>query len=486
MNRKHFIKPYKDKPVTVKASFWSFFCNAMQKGTLMLTIPIITRMLSTADYGRYSVFVSYSSILLIFGTLSLSGNGYYVGMKRYSWDRDRYTSSMVGIELFLTSVCGIVILTASDWVTKKTGLGAFSCCLAVCYVYGQGAIELWFRENRYEFKYRMIVLCTVFTAIATPLLKIGLIIFFRRTGGDQAIGTILGYVLPVAIVGIVALVIMVSKGRTLFVKEYWLFVFRFNIPLIPYYLSQNILNQADRIMIERLTNASNAGIYSVAYSVASAIAIINLAVNSSFIPWQFQSMQRGDYKRVVKVANLLMLMVAAAHMILIFVAPELMKVFASAEYSEAIYVMPPVTIGVLLIWLTQIFINVEFYYEKNKLIAMSSVMSAILNVVLNYFAIPKFGFLAAGWTTLACYLANMFFHGMVAVRLSRKMEAERPFDLHKIVLLTAGCIGSMFVIMFFYDMVWLRYGMLLFGCALALIKRRKLVVLLHELWTSIR
>ncbi len=483
---KRLADRYRHIPVAAKVSFWSFVCSAVQKAIVMLTVPIITRMLTTAEYGRYSVFVSYGNIFIIFGTLSLYANGYYVGMKRYDADRRRYTSSVAGLMILLTTVCLGILLGAQNWVTAHTGLGRTACLLLIVWMYGQGAIDLWFRENRYEFKYRLIVICTVFTALATPVLKIGFIEHLRHVGGDKAMGAILGYVLPAAMVGLVAWASIFRKSRSLYVREYWSFALRFNIPLIPYYLSQNILNQADRIMIERLDSASAAGIYSVAYSAATAIAIVNQAVNSSYIPWQFQKMQRGEHERVAKTGSLLMLMVAAFHMLLIFMAPELMKVFASAEYSQAIYVIPPVTIGVMLVWLTQTFINAEFYYEKNRMIAVSSVLSAVLNVILNAIAIPQYGYLAAAYTTLICYLANMVFHGAMAVRLLRKMNVGRTFELKKIVVLTGGCIAAMFAVMALYGHFWVRYGLLLAAVAVALLKRRELMARVNGLWRAIR
>lgn len=479
------FKHYESVPTAAKASFWFFFCNVLQKGILFLTVPIITRMLSTMDYGHYSIFISYAEIIIIFGTLSLYNNGYNVGMKRYFYDKDCYTASIAGLMILLTSLCFFMGLAVRGWISTITGLSQSACLMVIVWMYGQGATLLWYQKNRYEFKYRMIVVSTVFTAVTIPLLKIGLILFFRRMGKDEAVAAILGQVLPVAMVGLMAWIAIFSKSRRLYVREYWRFALQFNIPLIPYYLSQTILNQADRIMIERMVSAGAAGIYSVAYSAAMAISVINQAVNNSFIPWQFQQMQHGEHNRVVKTVHLLIIVIATMHMLVIFVAPEFMKVFAAADYVEAIYVVPPVTVGVLLIWLTQIFINVEFYYEKNRLISLSSVFSALLNVVLNAIAIPQYGYLAAAYTTLICYFANMIFHGTVAMRLSRQMKEPPVFDLKKVVMLTVVCIMCMFVVMLLYDLIWIRYGLLLAICVSGYIKRRKLESIISNLWMSI-
>lgn len=477
---------YKKVPLAAKVSFWFFFCSVIQKGITMLTIPVITRMLSTSEYGVYSVFNSYGNILTTIVTLNVAGNSYNVGMKKYKGRKQQYTSSVAGLmNLVIAAALGLFWIIR-DGVSQITGLGTTAYLLMFVWIYGQGMTNLWLVSNRYDFKYRLIVVGTLFIAVSTPILKIFLINCFQKTGVDKSLGAILGLVIPVTAVGLIAGIGMFARGKCFYKKEFWKFAIVFNIPLIPYYLSQNILNQADRIMIERMDSASSAGIYSVAYSLAMAVSIINAAVNSSFIPWQFQAIEKGEQRRVAKLVDVMMVIVAVCHLLVIFTAPEIMRIFAAKEYYAAIYVIPPVTVGVLVIWLTQIFINVEFYYEKNKHIAISSCVSAGLNVFLNAAAIPRFGYLAAGYTTLICYLANMVFHGVVAVHLTNAKKEEQAFHLNRIIRLTVGCIVFMGVIMFLYRFVALRYCLLLGIISVMLCSYRRWKLFLRNMWKTVR
>ena len=77
---------------------------------------------------------------------------------------------------------------------------------------------------------------------------------------------------------------------------------------------------------------------------------------------------------------------------------------AGKDYREAIWVVPPVAMSILLLFYAQLFINVEFYYEQKTMLVWGSIAAAILNIVLNWVLIPTFGFVAAGYTTLASYL----------------------------------------------------------------------------------
>ena len=46
------ITKYRKCSVQVKASFWFLICAFFQRGISVITTPIFTRLLSTAEYGQ--------------------------------------------------------------------------------------------------------------------------------------------------------------------------------------------------------------------------------------------------------------------------------------------------------------------------------------------------------------------------------------------------------------------------------------------------
>lgn len=79
---------YKKMSAGVKASLWFMGCNILQKGISFITVPIFTRMMTASDYGVYSLFCSWESVLAIFVTLNLSYQVFNNGMVKYSHDKD--------------------------------------------------------------------------------------------------------------------------------------------------------------------------------------------------------------------------------------------------------------------------------------------------------------------------------------------------------------------------------------------------------------
>ena len=83
------IEKYKKLPKPAKASLWFLICSFLQKGISTITTPIFTRLLSTAEYGNYSVFNSWLGIVSIVVTLDLFAGVYTQGLVKFDDKRNQ-------------------------------------------------------------------------------------------------------------------------------------------------------------------------------------------------------------------------------------------------------------------------------------------------------------------------------------------------------------------------------------------------------------
>lgn len=95
---------------------------------------------------------------------------------------------------------------------------------------------------------------------------------------EKGIARVISNAIVVSVVGFAIYVMIMIKGKKPFNKEYWRFALSFNIPLIPYYLSQVIFNQSDRLMINSYCGRGDAAIYGVAYSLATILTFVVTAI----------------------------------------------------------------------------------------------------------------------------------------------------------------------------------------------------------------
>lgn len=460
---------YKNMSPAVRTSVWFTLCNFLQRGAACLTIPIFTRLLTTAEYGICNVYFAWFDLLIIFTSLKLPYEGLNNGLIRYGDDPDGYTSSMMGLILSLTAGAFLLSRLFQDWLITVTGLSSFLLHILMLQLLFQPALMLWTNRERFDFRYRWPVIVTLLSTIANPLIAI---IAVLSTGYRAEARIISSAALQIAL-GLGLAILLFRRGKRFYKKEYWIFALRFNLPLLAYYLSQSLLNQSDRIMINYFSGSGSAAIYSVAYSAATLMLLLISAINGSFNPWMYKKLKSGEHAQIGQTAVRLCALIGLATLALIAFAPDLIWLLATEDYREAIWIIPPVAASVYFVFVYMVFANATMYHDKNHGIATISIICAAANVVLNAIFIPRFGYLAAGWTTLFCYMLLALLHGILMCRICRKQQVAL-FPLKTIILLSGGVVGMAFAMMGLYTFGYWRYFVIAAELAALFVFRKKL------------
>lgn len=387
-------------PLTVKVSTAYAVCSIFQKCLSFITLPLFTRLLTTEQYGQYTIYSSWSSILMIFLTLNLAYGSFQTAMVKFEDRRAEYITSIQGVCLLLSLVFLAIYLPFRALWNNLFELPTIFVLLMVSEIIFTTATQLWMGRNRFEFKYKSVVAVTLLTSILSPIFAFILVSVTEEKGYAR----IIGYAGINIILGLIIFVFNMKRGRKLYINEFWKYAFEFNIPLLAYYLSQVIFNQSDRIMISHMTGTSDAAMYGVAYNLAMILTFILNAINGSYVPWMYEKIKENKGEDNKSISLVLVALMALMILCVIWYAPEIILIMAGNQYTSAIYVVAPVAMSLLLLFYCQLFINVEFYYEEKKMLVYGSIGAAVLNIVLNYILIPMFGLVAAGYTTLVSYI----------------------------------------------------------------------------------
>ncbi len=416
---------YKKMSLPVKASLWYMLCSILQKGINVITTPIFTRIMTTDQYGLVTVYNSWESIITVFATLKFTAGVYNNAMIRYEKDRDGYTSVLQIWTTIIATILFIVYFFTRNFWNKLFELPTWLVAIMFADIILSAAMSFWTVRNRYEFKYLSVCIVTVIASILTPVISIILVCSTETYKGEaKIIGTLLSHFIVYGVV----YVLIILRGKKIFNREYVVYSTKFNIPLIPHYLSQDVLSQADRVMINSMCTTGKAGIYGVAYQAGFLINIVTNAINGSFVPLLYENLREKNYKKINKMAIMIQIGVGTICFLFSLFAPELMKILATEEYYEAIWIIPPVAMSSLFIMMYSFFTNVEFYFGKNKFIMVASVMTATLNILLNWYFIRLYGYIAAGYTTMFCYFIYSLAQYISMLYVCKKEGIENPYN----------------------------------------------------------
>lgn len=445
---------YKSFPVQVRASFWFLICSFLQKGISTITTPVFTRLLSTEEYGQYSVFQSWLGIVTIFVTMNMYGGVYTQGLIKFSDKRKVYTSSLQGLTFILVLVWTGIYLLFHDFFNRLLQLTTVQMLAMLLMIWTTAVFNFWAAEQRVEYRYRQLVIVTLLVSTLKPVVGIVLVIYAQ----DKVTARILGLAL-VELIGYTGLFfVQIKRGKRFFSAEFWKYAVAFSLPLIPHYLSQTVLGNSDRIMITNMVGESEAGIYSLAYSLSQIMTLFNTSLSGTISPWLYQKIKERKTEDIAGIAYISLAVIAGVNLLLIAFAPEAVAIFAPSSYYEAIWVIPPVAMSVFFLFCYDLFAKFEFYFEKTHYITLASVCGAVLNIVLNYFFIGKFGYYAAGYTTLFCYMIYALLHYEFMQRVCREyLDGARVYNSKVLLCMTAGFIGIGFLFLFTYRTALLRY-----------------------------
>lgn len=462
-------KKYGRIPIAARATLWFFVCSLLQKAISVISTPIFTRLMTTEQYGQVSVYNSWLQIFTIFTTLRLDYGVFNTGMSRYKENRDDYTSTMQIIALALA--CGFLCLylpfrSQINAITELPTLIMIAMFIELMFT---PATSFWTHRKRYEYVYKPVVVRTILMALLNVGLSVVTVLLF--TEKDYA--KILTGIVVNVIFGIIFFGFNFCSAKKKFVFEYAKYAVLFSMPLVVHYLGQYALDQFDRIMIQKLVGLSAVGLYSVAYNAALMMKLVTNNLNSTMVPWLYAKLEKKDVD-VKKIDNTYFLLFTFVGIIAILYsacAPEIILLMAGRNYFDAIYVIPPVAIGIFFLFMYTAFANVEFFYKHNKFTMFITIGDALINIVTNYIFIQMFGYVVAAYTTLLCYLISAVAHYFYLKRYLTRAKGRGYFDGKRITILSVAVLIGGIAVIYLYDKPLIRYSIII-AVSLACFKYR--------------
>ena len=117
---------YRSLSIQARAALWFTICSFLQKGISFITVPIFTRLMSTEEYGTYTVYLSWLQILTILTSLYLFNGVYDNAMAKYEKQRDaNVVLNFIFIRIFgyvaagYTTLACYILYSVGHYVVSK-------------------------------------------------------------------------------------------------------------------------------------------------------------------------------------------------------------------------------------------------------------------------------------------------------------------------------------------------------------------------------
>lgn len=399
-------------------AFFNILGPIVLNGVNFFTIPIFTRMLGPANFGIVSLYSTWVQFFTVIVGLQTSGT---ISSSMVYYDEEeqkKYRASVLTLSLTSFLVVSAVVALFAGPIGAFTGL---SSTLVLILLQSFGAFCINFATICYTYEkqaFRNFAI-SVLTTIATIALSLFLI-FFVFPPETNYYGRIIGMAVPNILVGFLLFAYFWSKGRTGYNRGYWKFALPLAIPLVFHGLSQIVLSQTSKVMLQQYLDETAVGIYALIFTVTNILSVLYNALNNTWVPFFFDHMKAKEYDKIHKrTANYIFLFMILI-MGFILVSPEVVKIFANEEFWGGIPLLPLLAFSVFMTFLYSFPVNFQFFHRRTVNIATGTVMAAIVNIVLNLWLIPAYGILGAGIATAIAYTALFAFHEFIAKRIIRE------------------------------------------------------------------
>lgn len=416
----------------LKAGSWYVISNFLVKAVGILTTPIITRLISPAEFGVYNTYRSMLLIMTILGTLNILAS---VNLARYDFtdkEYDEYISSISILSIISTTLIYLLANLFGDFVVSWTGLPMDLFNMMFFNIIFVNTFDVLQSKHRAQMKYKAFVVLSLIVSILAPVLSI---IFVSLQNSNRYLGYIFGTQLPIVIIGFFIFISIIKKGKTFYNKKYWHYALTISVPLIPHALSNNLLSQSDRVLINRYKGPGQVGLYSLAYSYSSVLATIWTSFNQAWAPWFYGKMKEESHEEIKYAVMPYTYAFSLFFIGMLAVGPEALRIFGPAEYQDGVWVIPPVLLGLFFQFVYSLYVNIEIFYKRTVLISLGTMSAALFNIVGNILLIPSFGFIGAAYTTLAGYILLFTIHYYFANRLAGKDIIGNRFIIKWVILM---------------------------------------------------
>lgn len=421
------------------------------QGINFLTLPLYTRILTTRDFGITSLYTAWQSVVVIFLCLQSFSTIQNAKVSYEDEEYREYNSNIVVLSFISFFIFAVIIMGFSKQFSKLSGLSVNLIFLMLLHSFFTLGVTFKNTILRFDGKAEKQLFISMFYTI----FNVGLSLFFITSvpSIEKATGKILGAVIPSIILGGYFCLEIILKKKPTFKKEHFIFCLTLGLPLILHNLSHIVLTSSDRMMIEKFIGLEETGIYGFTYTIGTILSTAAGAFGSAWVPWYFQKLKNESHDEIKIYSKNYLDFFTLVTVGFIFISPEIVRFMGSPDYWIGKYFLPWIIFGCYFIFLYSFPVNYEFYVKKTNYIALGTSLSAVINLVLNYIFIEKYGSFGAALTTLASYFFLFIFHETIARKKFGYMMFSVRQYFGRIFIVTVSC----FVYTKIVDMIIVRY-----------------------------
>ena len=379
--------------------------SVVVRGLAFLLLPLYTRYLTPADYGLVALTVACTVVLGMLYPLGLRGAVSRMFYEPGSVAERKERVGTLWIAMIASSaVMALLLDRAGPMLASRLlpevpfdpylRLAVWTAFVAVLAQAPLVLLQAQERAGSY-------VALTLGAALVTTAITVLLVV---RGGGAE--GYLRGALIGGALAAIPYVAVTLRQIRPVVRWNVLGPALAFSLPLVPHTLAGWALEMSDRAILTRLVPLREVGVYALGYQLGAAMGLLTTAFNAAWVPFLFGTLQReGDeaHSRLARLVTYLAMVLCFTALGWSLVVEHAIVLIAGAEFRDAYRITPWVAAGYVCSGLYLVPTNLLFWRQQTRVIPLVTLAAGAANIGLNLWLVPRYGAIAAAWSTLAAY-----------------------------------------------------------------------------------
>lgn len=415
----------------------------------LLSTAIFTRLLGADKFGRYSLVLGITMLVTAVSVqwLQQSINRYLPAHSSIDAKLKLKNTFIIAVSFVLMTILGLSALAfpaVNIWLVPwEPYFGAGLLLILATILYNPLLVILQAESRAREY-----ALFTICNALLKLIFGLCIVYYILPQGYGLILGASLSLIILVPIMwrhaGLASPVSLLNVKAIRSHKPELNHYIAYGLPMVAWFLAENILNTGDRYIIELFRGPSEVGIYSANYSLMTgAIGLLTAPVLLVAHPFLMKSWSAGDKQETARWLSSITEWFSNVGVILVglvwLFSSDLASLILGAEFHRGHTIMPPVMGGIVLWQMAQYIQKPLEFAARTGLMMTLALIAAFAGVVLDICFVPKFGYVAAAWVTFVSY----FLYNAMVGYAGRKILPWR-IRWH-IVILTISILMVIFI-----------------------------------------
>lgn len=393
-----------------------------------ITLPILTGYLTKEDYGTYDLVIVLASLLLPATTLQIQSAAFrfLIDVR----DNEKEKKGIVSnIFIFLLPVSLLCLLILYFCLFKFSAAIRLSICLYFFFDIVVSTTRQVVRGLSHNLKYSI-----------SAIISSGCQLIFVLLLVQQLEQGLVGGVLALTFAEILSFLYLLFSARlyryidfSTINKSTIKSLLAYSWPMVPNNMSMWVMRMSDRLVVTLFMGLTANAVYSVANKIPQ---LLTLAQSTFTMAWQENASIVSKDEDAENYYSLMFRrifdLMAGFLGIIIAATPLLFIILIRGDYSEAYIQIPILVLSMFFFAMSTFLGGIYVAYMKTKSVGITTITSALINLVVDIALIHFIGLYAASGSTLVSYIF-LFFFRLIDVQKIIKLTYSK---IHLIVVLT--------------------------------------------------